>query len=102
VRELLDTVLLRRCNNVQVMAETDSFELMRGLLADAQSIGFQVKIGAASDDEHNKLVSTPISRRDLPLASLVCAQLRGRTLSVAAAKFADQVSVALNATAPIG
>ena len=102
VRELLDTVLLRRCNNVQAMAETDPFELMRGLLADAQNIGFQVKIGAASDDEPSNLVSTPISRRDLPSASLVCAQLRGRTLSVAAAKFADQVSVALNATAPIG
>ncbi|WP_227497616.1 hypothetical protein [Marinobacter sp. BSs20148] len=70
VRELLDTVLLRCCNNVQVMAETDSFELMRGLLADAQSIGFQVKIGAASDEDHNNLVSTPISRPDLPFAAL--------------------------------
>jgi hypothetical protein len=43
---------------------------MRGLLADAQSIGFQVKIGAASDEDHNNLVSTPISRPDLPFAAL--------------------------------
>lgn len=101
-RELLDTVLLRRPNNVQIMAETNSFELMRGLLADAQSIGFQVSIGATSEDDHNNLISKPISQRDVPSAPLVCAQLRGRTLSVAAAKFADQVSDELNAKAPIG
>lgn len=101
-RELLDTALLRHRNNVQMMAETNSFELMRGLLTDAQSIGFQVKIGAASNDDQDDLVSIPISGRDLPTAALVCAQLKGRTLSVPAAKFVDQVSMELNASAPIG
>jgi DNA-binding transcriptional LysR family regulator len=101
-RELLDTVLLRRPSNVQIIAETNSFELMRGLLADSQSIGFQVSIGAPSQNEHSDLFSRPVSQRDLPSAPLVCAQLRSRTLSVAAAKFAEQVSCELNSKAPIG
>ncbi|MGH1590554.1 hypothetical protein ACRBEV_22145 [Methylobacterium phyllosphaerae] len=40
--------------------------------------------------------SRPIDLRDLTPMILVLAQLRGRSLSVAAAKFADQLVVRLN------
>lgn len=95
-RELLDPILARRAAKVQVRAETNSFELMRGLLIDGRSIGFQIGIGAPEVTDPGPLISRPISAKDVPYAPLVCAQLRTRTLSVAAARFADQISGALH------
>ncbi|MCB8888996.1 LysR family transcriptional regulator [Vreelandella malpeensis] len=96
VRELLEPMLVRRTNKAQITAETNSFELMRGLLQDHQSIGFQIGISSTRAFEENTIVSLPIDRRDVPTVPLICAQLRGRTLSVAAARFADQLTHCLD------
>lgn len=96
VGELLHPLLVRRTNKAQISAETNSFELMRGLLQDNRSIGFQIAIGAPDNLQEGALTSRPIDTRDVPTAPLICAQLRGRTLPVAAARFADQLSQQLD------
>ena len=102
-RELLEPILERRSTRPDIAAETDSFELMRGLLVDGHSVGFQVEIGAPQDEApFEGLISRPIDAKDVPMAPLVCAQLRGRTLSVAAARFASRLAQHLNNMRPIG
>ncbi|HDZ48818.1 hypothetical protein LCGC14_0074140 [marine sediment metagenome] len=96
VRELLQPILIRRTNKAQISAETNSFELMRGLLQDQRSIGFQIAIGTPDSLQESTIISRPIDERDVPAAPLICAQLRGRTLSVAAARFADQLTQQLD------
>lgn len=92
-RALIDRVLEQRSVPARVAAETDSFELMRGLLTGTQHIGFQVAIGAPGGDG---LVACELDERDVTAAPMVCAQLKGRSLSVAAARFGDQVVRALD------
>lgn len=96
VRELLSPILVRRTHQAQISAETNSFELMRGLLQDHRSVGFQIAIGTPDMAQENTIISRPIDERDVPTAPLICAQLRGRTLSVAAARFADQLTQCLD------
>ncbi len=96
VGELLHPILVKRTNKAQITAETNSFELMRGLLQDNQSVGFQVAIGATDNFQDGTIISRCIDPRDVPTAPLICAQLRGRTLPVAAARFADQLTQQLD------
>jgi hypothetical protein len=53
-------------------------------------ISFQIEIGTL-DNERGTLTVRPIDDRDVPRANLVLGQLRERSLSVPAAKFADQL-----------
>ena len=49
------------------------------------------------DQTDPRVVARPIDERDISAAPMVCAQLKGRSLSVAAARFANQVVGALDA-----
>ena len=99
-RGLLEPLLSRRYTPLQVRLETNSFELMRGLLQDHLSVGFQIEIGAPAEDDNSGITYRPFDPRDVRTAPLVCAQLHARTLSVAAARFADQISEVFNAMQP--
>ena len=57
-------------------------------------IGFQIPIGLR-DPGDGSIVFRPISERDLPPGNLILGQMRGRTLPVASARFAMQLSTAL-------
>jgi len=91
-RELIDRVMGERYRYATIAAETNSFELMRGLLVNGDAIGFQVAIGTPARDTSSELVALPLRGGDAITASLVCAQRRGRHLSVAAARFANHLS----------
>jgi len=91
-RALIDRVLGHRRGDAVVAAETNSFELMRGLLLNGNSIGFQVAIGVPESDGTEQLIARPLAGGEATSAPLVCAQLRGRHLSVAAARFADYLA----------
>ena len=56
-------------------------------------VSLQVAIGIPDDD---RLCARPIDERDLAPMTMVLAQLRGRLLSVAAGKFAEQLAVRLD------
>jgi hypothetical protein len=59
-----------------------------------RAVGFQIPIGLSADRDPG-MVFRPISGRDMPPGNLLLGQMRGRVLSVATSRFADQVSLAL-------
>jgi DNA-binding transcriptional LysR family regulator len=91
-RQILDEVTTRRELRFNMMAESNSFEMLRGLVFRCNMISFQIEIGAPSGDLGMGLVSCPLDTRDVPTADLVLCQLRGRGLSVAATTFSETLS----------
>ncbi len=94
VRHLLDFAARRGTRRVSPVVETESFELIRHYVLHEGVIGFQIPIGLR-DPGDGSIVFRPISERDLPPGNLILGQMRGRTLPVASARFAMQLSTAL-------
>jgi DNA-binding transcriptional LysR family regulator len=88
-RRMLEAVASKRYLTLNRQAESNSFEMLRGLVARCGMISFQIEIGAPSPDLAPGLVSRPIDPRDVPPGDIVLCQLRGRELPVAAASFAE-------------
>lgn len=95
-RQMLDEVTTRRDLRFNVMAESNSFEMLRGLVHRCNMISFQIEIGAPSGNLGMGLVGRPIDTRDVPAADLVLCQLRGRGLSIAAAAFSEVLAKSLH------
>ena len=96
-RQLLAEVLARSNLRFDIVAESNSFEFLRGMVLRDKVISFQIEIGAVESDE---LVVRQIDDRDVPRADLVLGQLRGRNLPVPSAKFAEQLARVLEAMRP--
>jgi DNA-binding transcriptional LysR family regulator len=90
-RQLLNEVMARTNLRLDIVAQSNSFEFLRNLARRDKVISFQIKIGTLDDDEQG-LIARDIDDRDVPRADLVFGQLRGRNLSVPAAKFAEQIT----------
>lgn len=97
VRHLLDLAQMRMSFKLEPALESDSFEFLRAYPAAERLISFQIPIGlpdpalsAAAPLRHR-----PLDERDVPAGVLHLGHLRGRTLPVAAARFADQMTRAL-------
>jgi DNA-binding transcriptional LysR family regulator len=95
-RQILDEVTTRRDLSFKIRAESNSFEMLRGLVFRCNMVSFQIEIGAPSGDLGMGLVGRPVDTRDVPTADLVLCQLRGRNLPVAAATFAEILAKSLN------
>lgn len=96
-RQLLEEVIARSKITFQVGAESNSFELLRGLVLHSNLISFQIQIGTISGKNRLGLVAREIDDRDVPRANLVLGQLRGRNLPVPAAIFAERLVGVLEA-----
>jgi DNA-binding transcriptional LysR family regulator len=94
-RQLLDEVATKRDLHFNMLAESNSFEMLRGLVFRCNMVSFQIEIGRPSGDLGMGLVGRPIDTRDVPAADLVLCQLRGRNLPVAAATFAEMLAQSL-------
>jgi DNA-binding transcriptional LysR family regulator len=99
-RQILEEVMARRELHFNILAESNSFEMLRGLVFRCNMISFQIEIGAPSGELGLGLTSCPIDTRDVPPADLVLCQLRGRGLSVAAATFAEKLAKSLQDLLP--
>jgi DNA-binding transcriptional LysR family regulator len=96
-RQLLTNVLARSNLQFNIAAESNSFEFLRNMVLREQLISFQIEIGAVASDT---LAIRQIDDRDVPRADLVLGQLRGRNLSLPAAKFAEQLARVLERMRP--
>ena len=96
VRHLIDMAMMHASFNLQIVIESDSFEFLRRYPGSEQLITFQIPIGLPDAHTQDIVVSRPVDTRDVPEGLLYLCQLRGRTLPVAAAKFAGQLEKALN------
>lgn len=92
VRSLLEAAASRMSIQLNSAIESDSFEFLRHVVVHGQTIAFQIEIGLPMAGEADtRVVSRPLRDRDVPAGRLHLAQLQGRSLPVAAARFADQI-----------
>lgn len=97
VRALIDLALVKSSVSLRVAIDADHFEFLRRYPAQEPMISFQIPIGLPPDAGYEGIVSRPLDARDVPEGRLYLCQLRGRTLPVAAAKFAAQIARELDA-----
>ncbi len=98
VRHLLETAANRRDLVLNPSVQTESFEMLRHYVTQENAVGFQIPIGLNAEQQTN-IAHRPLSEQDVPMGHLYLGQMRGRTLPVASAKFAQQLMVALAAHA---
>lgn len=94
VRALLDLAAARGSRLLRPIAESDSFDFMRHYVRHENAVAFQIPIGLRTFPEDG-LVTRPLATRDVPAGSLLLGQMRGRTLPVASARFAQGLARAL-------
>ena len=97
VRHLIDLALVKSSVGLRVVLDADHFEFLRRYPVQENLISFQIPIGLPPESEAEGVVSRPVDTRDVPEGRLYLCQLRGRTLPVAAAKFAAQIGRLLDA-----
>ena len=91
VRQLLEAAIRRTSLSLDPVVVSDSFEFLRSHVIAENIIAFQIPIGLPGNDDHSKIVSRPVAVQDVPPGLLYFGQLRGRTMPVAAARFAHQM-----------
>lgn len=94
LRHLIDAALARSSANLNVAVESGSFEVLRSYARREHVVSFQIRPGIPTDDPG--LIARDIDPRDVAPALVVLGQLRGRTLSVAAMKFVEQLARGLS------
>ncbi len=95
VRHLIDLALVRSSINFNVAVESDSFEFLRRYPAQESLISFQIPIGLPNSADQDDIAVRAMDARDVSEGLIHVCQLKGRTLPVAAAKFAVQLEKTL-------
>lgn len=96
-RQLLEEVIARTGLAFNVAVESNSFEMLRGVVIHGGLISFQIAIGAMPEGNKLGLVTREIDDRDVPSGKLVFGQLRERNLPIATAIFAEHINKRLAA-----
>jgi hypothetical protein len=96
VRHLLELATRGRSRRLNPVVEADSFEMMREYVLHEGVVSFQIPIGLRPAHDA-RLVIRELAPRDIRPGLLLLGQMRGRTLPVASAKFAQQLAAALEA-----
>ncbi|MEP9352810.1 LysR family transcriptional regulator [Xanthobacter sp. KR7-65] len=94
-RQMIEEFIARSGLRLSVAAESNSFELLRGLVAQCGMISFQIQIGALPPAMPAGIVVRALDERDLNAADLVLGQLRDRNLPLAGAQFAEHLATGL-------
>ncbi len=94
-RESLERLLFSAAGRINVMFDSNAFAVLPALIVGTEVIGFNLEIGTLDWREDARLAIRPIS--DMPWANgpVTLAQLKGRGLPLAAAKFAEQLALSL-------
>ena len=99
IRYLLDIAVSRMSQKLEPVAEADSFEFMRHYVQHEHAVGFQFPIGLNLKGDE-RLAFRPLPKNDVAYGNLTLMQMKGRTLSVASSRFANQLAASLNKEAP--
>lgn len=89
VRHMLDAALAGTSRQLSAVIETDSFDFMRHYVEFENAVAFQIPIGLRLPAH---LTSRPLAVRDIAPGALLLGQLRGRSLPVAPARFAQRLA----------
>ena len=101
LKTMLEVGRLRTAANLQTVIKTDEPIFISDYIRNENAIGFGIPL---SFEENTQIVtglkSIAIDERDVPPGIIHLVQRKGRVLSVAAAKFIDQIVQALNKRFP--
>ena len=100
VRYLLDKVLQGSALKLKPAIESDSFEFLRNSVSSSDLIAFEIEINQPLSNHATNDLVRKVPVEDVPSGQLYVGQLRGRTLPVAAAQFANQLIQSLLAKYP--
>jgi len=92
IRHLLDQSAIRLGLNLRSVIQSDAREFLRDYKRQYLQLSFEIPINAGRATENGRLVSVPLNPLDVPAGSIFVGHLKGRTLSVAAARFLEQVT----------
>ncbi len=95
-REILEDLLKASAGQVRVAYESNSFSLLPNLIVGTELLGFNIEIGTVEWRRDRRLALRPIVDAQRTNRPVIVGQLKGRTLPVAAAKFAEQLKKALS------
>ncbi len=93
IRTHLDEAIYRHRLDARIAVESGSLEFLRNFVLREDAVTFLPFSGVPRADE--RLRAVPVSAQDLDPLKVVLGQLKGRTLSIAAEKFAEQLSAHL-------
>lgn len=93
-RRLFERSLASKGLTATPVLESNSFEYLKAHVARTDAITFQVEIGAPEIDDA-RVTTCALEPRDVWAGSLFLGQLKGRSLSVAASRFVEQISRSL-------
>jgi DNA-binding transcriptional LysR family regulator len=82
--------------SLKATINSNSFILLQNYIMSSDAVGFEIGIGLDESDLDG-LIKKPLALNKVNTISVQLVQLRGRTLSVAAAKFAEQIGAAFMA-----
>ncbi|MGJ8679366.1 LysR family transcriptional regulator [Paraglaciecola sp.] len=91
LRQILDRKANRAFYKLEPVIESDSFEFLRYEASLGKCVTFQIEVGLPKDLSFMNMTAIKIDEQDLPPGEVYVGQLKGRTLPVAAAKFAQQL-----------
>lgn len=91
IRKILDQKISRTSLAIKPVIESDSFEFLRSVTSLGEYLTFQIEIGLPKDLHLTNLIAVPMSASEVPHGMMYLGQRNGRTLPVAAAKFAQQL-----------
>lgn len=94
VRHLLEHAAGRQSLRLAPVVEAESFEFMRYYVLQEEAVGFQIRIGLKEKTD-SKTVVRPLADADVPHGELFIGKLRDRELSVASARFVEQIVTSL-------
>ncbi|EJN08686.1 LysR family transcriptional regulator [Herbaspirillum sp. YR522] len=90
IRAQLDKAIHQRQFTPEIPVQSSSLEFLRSYVLREHAVTFQIQSGVPRND--TRICARPIDVRDIAPMRIVLGQLKGRALSIAAAKFADQLS----------
>ena len=101
LKTMLEVGKLRTASNLQTVIKTDEPNFISDYIHNEDAIGFAIPLSFRTNTQPLAgLISIPIDERDVPPGIVHLVQKKGRVLSVAAAKFMDQMVQALNKRFP--
>ena len=101
LKTMLEVGRLRTAANLQTVIKTDEPNFISDYIRNENAIGFGIPLSFEENTQiETGLKSIAIDERDVPPGIVHLVQRKGRVLSVAAAKFIDQIVQALNKRFP--
>lgn len=98
-REWMEKILMAASGRLSAMFDANSFAMLPSIVRDNHVIGFNLEIGTLDWIADPMLAIRPISDMARASGPITLAQLKGRTLPTAGAKFAEHLRDALDALA---